>query len=137
MKNMEKIPSNNIERKMSEAQWAELLTKIEKYRERIIRESQDASQSYKHIMGNFSGMSCFFMNNYSDGYCEKTDEAYSKALEVANYMERYFKLLDDFPEFAKKELEKGEGYFSKLYKSLTDSKQFVDEYEAELKKIYG
>lgn len=100
-------------REISETDWQVLKRDALRWRE-IVRTRRDegsgVSRSYNHILNNLCvGLSLVIET--ADEPTERKDEWYDGAIKTIDYIKRYFKLLEDFPDFAEKELKPGGGYF--------------------------
>jgi hypothetical protein len=101
---------------------------------------KNASGSYKHLINslafplNFSILSADFPDNMSE---EDRLLDYEGAVHFVALLRRYFKLFEDFPEFKKKELENGLGYFPGLLDEITKAEKLIGAYEKRLKAENG
>ena len=90
------------------------------------------SRSYNHILNNLCvGLSLVIET--ADEPTERKDEWYDGAIKTIDYIKRYFKLLEDFPDFAEKELKPGGGYFPEMMSQLAGTREFIDAYEEKLR----
>ena len=126
------LESKEPKKEISDAEWEQLKKDAEYYRGLIREKTKNASRSANHILRN---LSFHFHPDLIKDAESKGDrvEIYKTATEGINYVKRYFKLLEDFPEFAEKELKPGGGYFSELMNTLAGNKEFVNEYEKKLR----
>jgi len=124
--------SENTE-EISEAAWDRLCEEAQDYLERIASKRKEGSASCEHILGNLGvGASYVLIDRFLElGPAERL-RRYKAETNALNYIKRYFKLCDDFPEFAEKEFASGEGYFPQMLPSHK-STELVDMYEQALR----
>jgi len=124
--------SENTE-EISEAAWDRLCEEAQDYLERIESKRKEGSASCQHILGNLGvGASCVLISRFLGLSPMERSRRYKVETNALNYVKRYFKLCDDFPEFAEKEFAPGEGYFPELWPSHK-STELVDMYEQALR----
>ena len=119
------LPENQKE--ISDAEWEQVQKDRIFLIERSHKETNTPSLSYAHIFGNLNASidSCVWMGRRHDAH-----DNYKEAVRGVEYMKKYFKLLEDYPEFAKKELDRGDGYFPKDGRFNTDdAEELIDKYE--------
>ncbi len=123
------------EREISETDWQVLkqgaVRLIETVRTRR-DEGDGASRSYDHILNNLC-LGLTLAIETADNPAKRTDERYGMATKTIDYVKRYFKLLEDFPDFAEKELKPGGGYFPEMMNQLAGTREFIDAYEEKLR----
>jgi hypothetical protein len=66
---------------------------------------------------------------------ERRERYYKNSIKGVAYIKRYYQLLEDFPEFAEKELNPGEGYFPEMYNQIAGTTEFIDAYEKRLRGV--
>jgi hypothetical protein len=117
-----------------EAVWLKLKEEATIYINIVRTISENGSASCRHILCNL------VMNLISlvelDMHKSTKDQKvfYDSVNDNLSYIKRYLKLLEDFPDFAQKELVPGGGFFPELMSKLRASEEFVDAYEARLRK---
>lgn len=126
------LESTNNERKISDAEWDQLKEDMAHYRNLIRSKMKNASRSYQHILRNV--IFGIYPDKFEEVSLDERPELYKEAYETIDYIKRYFKLLEDFPDFAEKELKPGGGYFPELMNILPGASSFIDVYESKLRK---
>jgi hypothetical protein len=121
-------------RETSEADWQSLKQGALYWIERVAKEEEGdgASRSYNHILNNLC-LGLTLAIETADNPAKRNDERYYRAIKTIDYIKRYFKLLEDFPDFAEKELKPGGGYFPEMMNQLAGTREFIDAYEEKLR----
>jgi hypothetical protein len=125
-------------REISEADWQALKQEALHWVERVTKgeEGDGASRSYDHILNNLC-LGLTLAIETADNPAKRTDERYDMATKTIDYIRRYFQLLEDFPDFAEKELKPGGGYFPEMMNQLARTREFIDAYEERLRGPKG
>jgi hypothetical protein len=112
-----------LEREISDEEWEQLKQEAAHYSRIIIEKCNGASRSINHILLNLGAeLDPFFFK------IKKLSE-YESAVNTLNNIKRYLKLLEDFPEFAEKELQPGGGYFPELMSQIAGVVEFIDAHD--------
>jgi len=114
--------------------WEDLRIRAKYYTDFIEAQAAGASRSYNHILNNLAGALIHVSVGSISIITPKKIPPYIKvAIEAITDIERYLKLLEDFPEFKEKELQRGGGYFPEMMNQLAGVVTFIDAYEAKLR----
>ena len=127
------IESSRSEKEISDAEWEDLRIRAKYYTDFIEAQAAGASRSYNHILNNLAGALIHVQWDLSQSLPQKDPALYQSAIEAITDIERYLKLLEDFPEFKEKELQRGGGYFPEMMNQLAGVVTFIDAYEVKLK----
>ena len=112
------------------ASWDDLWRETERYYPLVQEKlSRKGSVSMKHILGN---LSVILHPSYRKMIAEGDPKLKEDLEESLSYIERYFRLLKEFPEFREKEEGGGEGYFPDLVAKNIGSRDLIEAYEAAL-----
>ncbi len=117
------------------ASWDDLWRETERYYPLVQEKlSGKGSVSMKHILGN---LSVILHPSYRKMISEGDPKLKGDLEESLSYIERYFRLLDEFPEFREKEEGGGEGYFPDLVAKNIGSRDLIGAYETALGAAAG
>ena len=112
--------------KVSKQVWDKLKLRAEAIMGRVFN-VPPAVTNFSHITRNLA----FYPENLDD---------YSPDLDIFNsfsgnldYLERYLKLIDEFPDFAKKEMLEKEGAFPDIFRINSTARPLVDALEKRLR----
>ena|SRR3989344_8393541 len=126
------IESGQPRKEIMEAEWQELERLATYWLARTQETTKGASLSCLHVLNNLAG-AIMTVEYRSAMPIEKHPELFDGATKAIEYIEKYYKLLDEFPEFAEQELKEGNGYFPEMLTEIRSSKEFVDEQERKLR----
>jgi hypothetical protein len=87
----------------------------------------EKSTSMNHVLRNLVGR--IDPNFYSILMAKDPEKGKISIADNIDYIKRYLALLEEFPEFRKKEESAGDGYFPELSKSNESSRDLIDKYE--------
>ena len=125
------IEFSNNERIISDAEWQQLKREAQRYLDLVNTKTKGASRSANHILANSAAN--FVSVLEIEPKPEQRFEAHRRVTESINDINRYLKLLEDFPDFAEKELKQGKGCFPEIIDKLFGVIELLDAYEAEMK----
>ena len=127
-------PPSRETQEVSDAEWEALHQDAARYLEAVKRYdlSVDKSQSFNHIVRNLATVA-LFVTEEAQRRKKPVRESYDSKKGDVDALRRYLQLLEDFPDFAEKELNSSKGYFPELYSTLALGPDFVDAYEKALR----
>jgi hypothetical protein len=119
----------------SEAQWDTLKESARHWYDiSMATRSGNVSRSCKHILGNLCITLPYLLD--AEEPPKRTQKLYDFTAANLEHIKKYFELLEDFPEFAKKEMNRGDGFSAEPWSETLGtlkSGEMVDAYEKKLR----
>lgn len=124
-------PENNNEKEITKEEWNDLKRRADVMYNKVVSVPATASH-FSHITRNRA----FHVSpDYIDFIMEKKDKAgYMVAQKATDILEKYFILLDEFPDFKEKEMSELDGMFPDIVDTGEEALMVVDKMEERLRK---
>lgn len=148
---MNPFESKRVEKKLSEQELNKLQERAERCLD-LVHSHPKSSISYRHLTGNLGVFIDIFLvmleekgkDHYLKSTVEEQKEFYINLTTCMDAMEKYFRLLKQYPKFAEKELacdygqenrrSAAEVYFPEIFKMGGGSTKVIDAYEKALRE---
>ncbi|MFA6269925.1 MAG: hypothetical protein WC657_01820 [Candidatus Paceibacterota bacterium] len=129
------LESPNNKKTITEAEWGQLKQDSQYYVDLIRSKSEGASRSCTHILNNLGLAISYILYDLNQKSPLKDPELYQNAIDAISDIKKYLKLLEEFPDFAEKELGPGYGCFPEISTKVAKIKEMIGAYEKKLRKI--
>ncbi len=121
------------ERHISETEWESVFEECSVILEKIKAKPGPVSSSFEHITNNW--LSTLNFKEYSKDIPDmRSPKMYDAIVSTVKKAKKYLALLEEFPDFAAKELSEGRGCFPEIYDETPDTERLIDGYEARLRQ---